>query len=68
MDIKQVKARYDDLSERLQYALSHMELSDEIYNIRKEMLELQNECPHGDFVHNYAMYEECPYCKKKFGA
>ena len=68
MDIKQVKARYDDLNERLQYALSHMELSDEIHNICKAMLELQNECPHGDFVHNYAMYEECPYCKKKFGA
>jgi hypothetical protein len=68
MDIEQVKAKYDELNERLQYALSHMELSDEIHNIRQEMLELQNECPHGNFIYNYAMYEECPYCKKKFGA
>ena len=68
MDIEQVKIRYDELSEQLQYALSHMELSDEIHRVRKEMLELQDECPHGDFIYNYGLNKECPYCKKKFGA
>lgn len=67
MDIEQVKARYDELNERLQYALSHMELSDEIHNVRKEILELQNECPHSNAIYNYTLYGECPYCKKKFG-
>ncbi len=67
MDIEHVKARYEELSERLQYALSHMELSDEIHNVRKEMLKLQDECPHSNAIYNYTLYEECPYCKKKFG-
>lgn len=45
-----------------------MELSDEIHNVRKEMLKLQDECPHSNAIYNYTLYEECPYCKKKFGA
>lgn len=67
MDIEEVKVIYDELNEQLQYALSHMELSDDIRNIRKALLELQKECPHGDFIHNYALYEKCPYCGKIFG-
>ena len=66
MDIEEVKVKYDQLNEELKDVLSHMELSDQIPVIREEIKKLQSLCPHGDFDHNFASYEECPYCGKKF--
>ena len=37
-----------------------------LYELRKQLRELQNTCPHFSAEHNFAMVEgHCPYCGKK---
>ena len=46
--------------------ISTMERKSVIYELRKELRELQNICPHFSAEHNFAMVEGyCPYCGKK---
>lgn len=63
MNIKEIKQRKVDLDKKLQYALSIMERSDAIKEIRLEIIENQRQCPHNDGRINYAIVsKECPFC------
>lgn len=64
MKNQEIKATYDYLNQELRDALSTMERSDKIIEIRKAIKELQNICPH---TGNYELNQKCPYCGKKFG-
>ena len=66
MDINDIKSQYVDLNLQLINALSTMDLSDKVINIRKSMKELQNICPHTDGIHNFALEYKCPYCGRIF--
>ena len=66
MNMDQIIQKYGELSHRLNIALSTMERKSVIYELRKELRELQNICPHFSAEHNFAMVEgHCPYCGKK---
>ena len=43
-----------------------MERTDKIFNIRHEIKELQQLCPHNNGNYDFSTEVECPYCGKKF--
>lgn len=58
--------RHQELSKKLYIALSTMEKKDNIYQMRKEMVELQQKCPHKDANYNWGIVNgHCPYCGKQ---
>lgn len=63
MDINEIQKKYFQLSEELKDALSHMELSDRLFVIRREINSLQSLCPHST---NFSAEKTCPYCGKHF--
>lgn len=66
MTMDELIARHEQLSRDLQIALSTMERKSTIAEIRKEIIQLQNECPHFSDKHNYEIVDGyCPYCGKK---
>lgn len=66
MTMDELISRHEQLSRDLNIALSTMERKTAIAEIRKEIRELQNECPHFSNKHNYVMVDGyCPYCGKK---
>jgi Zn finger protein HypA/HybF involved in hydrogenase expression len=62
----QIIQKHEELSHKLNIALSTMERKSVIYELRKELRELQNICPHFSAEHNFAIIDGyCPYCGKK---
>ena len=66
MDVIDIKKRYNELSVELKKALTKMERSDRVLNIRDEIKALQALCPHNMGNYDFSQSEECPYCGKKF--
>ena len=54
------------LTVELMTALSTMDLKKDIPNIRKEIAELQDMCPHKNSMMDFSHEEECPYCGRRF--
>ena len=55
-----------DLEKELIIALQTFEKKDNIKRLRKQLRELQSECPHFDKTLNYSFIDDCcPYCGKK---
>lgn len=66
MNIEEIMARKGKLDADLRFALSTMERKSVIYDLRMELLKLQNECPHFSAEHNFAIIDgKCPYCDAK---
>ncbi len=66
MKIDDLISRHEQLSRDLNIALSTMERKSTIAEIRKQLIELQNVCPHFSNELNYEMTDgHCPYCGKK---
>ena len=66
MNMDQIIQKHGELSHKLNIALSTMERKSVIYELRKELRELQNICPHFSLEHSFAIIEgHCPYCGKK---
>lgn len=66
MNTEEIINRHKELSKELYMALSTMTRKDTIYNLKAEMLELQNTCSHIDNNYNWAPINGyCPYCGKK---
>lgn len=66
MDMNTIKNSYEDLSRELRRALSTMEKTDRVINIRQQILDLQKLCPHDNGNYDFSHSDECPYCGKKF--
>ena len=66
MDINNIQDRYQTLSSDLKLALSTMELSERVHNIRQEIRDLQLLCPHNAGSFDYTKTGKCPYCGKTF--
>ena len=66
MEVIDIKKRYNELSVELKKALTKMERSDRVLNIRDEIKALQALCPHNMGNYDFSQSEECPYCGKKF--
>lgn len=65
MTMDQIIQKHMELSHELTIALSTMERKSVIYELRKELREIQNICPHFSHEHNFAMVDgHCPYCGK----
>ena len=65
MTTQEIQEKTILLKEQLLYALSTMDKKDDVKNIRNEIKQLQQICPHCDkyaLINNY-----CPYCGKKVG-
>ena len=53
----------EQLEKELRFALSTMERSNAVFNIKKKIIETQNRCPHFDNNYNWAIIDDtCPYC------
>ena len=63
MKIEDIINRREELNRELKYALSTMERSDKINDIRLQIIENQKHCPHFDGNYNWAIINDtCPYC------
>lgn len=68
MNMNEIIERHETLTRKLNLALATMERKSVIYELRKELLDLQGVCPHFSAEHNFAIIDEhCPYCGKNFG-
>lgn len=66
MTMTELISRHEKLSRDLNIALATMERKSTIAEIRKELIQLQNICPHFSSEHNFTMVDGyCPYCGKK---
>lgn len=67
MNIDEIIKRHESLEQQLKFAVSTMEKKDTIYNIRKQIIENQNNCPHFSDKYNWTIaYNKCPYCGFEF--
>lgn len=66
MTIDEIRIAKSDLEIQLQHAIATMELNNQIKQIRKHILQLQEECPHKESGINYTNNKKCPICGKKF--
>ena len=63
MTIEEIIFKTADLNRRLNKALTTMERNDEVFNIRKEIKEIQAQCPHGNEKYHWDVETKaCPYC------
>ena len=63
MNIDKIISNKERLNKELRIALSTMERSDKIYEIKKEIIENQKVCPHVSNKYNWAIVDSiCPYC------
>ena len=66
MTTKMIQVKHKLLEEKLAAALSTMELSNAVKEIREEIKELQDECPHTNDDGSFALVNErCCFCGKK---
>lgn len=69
MTMKEIIQTRETLDHKLRLALSTMERSDAIYDLRKQIIENQKLCPHFDNNYNWAIIDNtCPYCGFHFAA
>ena len=63
MTIDEIIANHEKLDKELRIALSTMERSDAISEIRHRIIENQTRCPHFSSKYNWMIaYGKCPYC------
>ena len=63
MNMDEIIRKHEDLKKQLIFALSTMERKSVIEEIRLELINLQNQCPHFSQEHNYTILDgKCPYC------
>lgn len=63
MEMKQIIANHEALNKELRMALATMERSDKVYEIKKKIIENQNQCPHFSTEYSWAVIDgKCPYC------
>lgn len=63
MNIDIIINKHETLDKKLHSALSTMERSDKIMEIRREILNNQKQCPHVSNKYNWAIINDtCPYC------
>lgn len=66
MTIKEIIDKTNVLCYNIKVAAATMEKKDELFNMRKELKEIQTMCPHVSTEYNWAIINDtCPYCKKK---
>ena len=69
MTIDEIIANHEQLDKELRFALSTMERSDAVSNIRQKIIENQKHCPHFSDKYNWTIaYGKCPYCGFVFDA
>lgn len=67
--IDDIIQKHEELNKRLQIALATMERSNKIFEIKKEIIENQKQCPHFSDKYNWAVVDSiCPYCGFHFSA
>ena len=68
MTIDDIISNHIRLNNELHSALSTMEKTDRIFEIRRQLIDLQNQCPHTSEVYNLQPIDGhiCPYCGKKY--
>jgi len=63
MNIDEIIKRHETLDKELRMALSIMERSDKVKELRQEILKNQMVCPHFSNKYNWTIaYNKCPYC------
>ena len=63
MNIDNIISNHERLDRELKIALSTMERSDRVFEIKKEIIENQKQCPHFSDKYNWTVaYGKCPYC------
>lgn len=66
MNMDKIIQKHNELSYKLKIALATMERKSTIYELRRELSEIQRICPHFSAEHNFVMVDGyCPYCGKK---
>ena len=68
MNIDNIINKRMQLNKELQFALATMERKDTIYEIKKQIMDNQTQCPHISDKYNWiAENGICPYCGKQLG-
>ena len=67
MTMEEVITTREQLNRELRMALSTMERSDRVFDIKKKIIENQAHCPHFSDKYNWAIIDDtCPYCGLHF--
>jgi hypothetical protein len=67
INIDEIIQRHEELNKELRVALSTMEKSDRVKEIRKAIEENQIHCPHMSLEYSWPIIDnKCPYCGYKF--
>lgn len=68
MTIDEIIHKRFQLENQLAQALSTMEKKTTIFDLRKELMQIQKECPHDSEKYNWVIKNHtCPYCGFIFG-
>ena len=66
MTIKEIIDKTDELCYNIKVAAATMDRKDELFELRRQLKEIQNHCPHVSQEYNWAIVNDtCPYCKKR---
>ena len=66
MTIKKIINKTDILCYNIKVAAATMNKKDELFELRRQLKEIQNNCPHVSQEYNWAIVNDtCPYCKKR---
>ena len=66
MTIKEIIDKTDELCYNIKVAAATMEKKDELFELRRQLQEIQSNCPHVSQEYNWAVDNDtCPYCKKR---
>ena len=66
MTIKEIIDKTDELCYNIKVAAATMERKDELFELRRQLKEIQSNCPHVSQKYNWTIDNDtCPYCKKK---
>lgn len=68
MTMEERIAAKDNLMQRIRVAAATMDKKETLFQLRHELEELQETCPHFDAKLNFVMVDDkCPYCGKNIG-
>ena len=61
--VEEVIKKNEELQKKMRFALATMEKKDNIFEIKNQIIQNQNKCPHFDLDYSWPVIEgKCPYC------
>lgn len=61
--VEEIIKRNEELQKKMRFALSTMEKKNSLFEIKKQIIQNQDSCPHFDLEYSWPVIDgRCPYC------